>query len=140
MIGRMSSLIAAGAVAASCSCPDRPPAQAMAIPCTSKDQNTTVLSGDRTNQIDVKLCGWRTVDEDTVQGFAEIDWLIQDRDINFSKFEIQTRIEKRAAVDASDAMVDSAICDLTKIINSSASPSYPEQCYPSDAVWYNANY
>ncbi|KUF16273.1 hypothetical protein AT728_18240 [Streptomyces silvensis] len=88
----------------------------------------------------MKLCGWRTVNEDTVQGFAEVDWLMESRNITFVKFMIQTRVERRATPDGRDTVVDSATCDITKTLNSAAKPRYPEQCHPAGLVWYDANY
>ncbi|WP_282795736.1 hypothetical protein [Streptomyces sp. CC224B] len=138
---RLGSLIAAGAVAAGCVLlSGTTPAQAAAVPCTGKDQNTKTLTGAGTNRIDVKLCGGRTVDEDTVQGFASTDWLIEDPDITFSKFKVQTRVEKRASEDGRDTVVDSVTCDFTQALNSAAQPRYPEMCYPTAVVWYDANF
>ncbi|MFC5144550.1 hypothetical protein [Streptomyces aureoversilis] len=138
---RIGSLIAAGAVAAgSVLLSGTTPAQAAPVPCTGKEENVQVFAGSNVNRVDVKLCGWRTVDEDTVQGFSEIDWLIEDPDITFSKFKIQTRVEKRAAADGKDTVVDSATCDITKALNSAAEPRYPEQCHPAAVVWYDPKY
>ncbi|QCX77886.1 hypothetical protein C9F11_21270 [Streptomyces sp. YIM 121038] len=138
---RIGSLITAGVVTASCALlSGTTPVQAAAVPCTGKEENLKVLAGSNANRVDVKLCGWRTADEDTVQGFSEVDWLIEDPEIVFSKFKIQTRIEKRATADGRDIVVDSATCDFAKALNSAAKPRYPEQCHPAAVVDYDANY
>ncbi|MCX4659224.1 hypothetical protein [Streptomyces uncialis] len=138
---RMASLAAAGSLAAGClMLPGTASAQAAAVPCTAIGANVKALTGSGTNRVEVKLCGWRTVVEDLVEGFADVDWLIEDPGITFTKFKVQTRIEKRSTTNGADAVVSTSTCDIATALNSAAQPRVPERCAPSELVWYDSRY
>ncbi|MGX2996140.1 hypothetical protein JNUCC64_17960 [Streptomyces sp. JNUCC 64] len=76
-----------------------------------------------------------------MQGFADVDWRLEDPALTFASFKVQTRIEKRSAVTGPDMVVTTDICDLTATINATTtSPVVPERCYTVDPVSYDPNF
>ncbi|MGX2996132.1 hypothetical protein JNUCC64_17920 [Streptomyces sp. JNUCC 64] len=142
MTRRTAPLLVAGSLAAGCLLLSGPaaPASAAGVPCSAAGVNGKSLAGRGTNRIDVKVCGWRTVVEDLVQGFSDVDWRVADRDVTFASFTIRTRIERRATRNGPDTVVDSGTHDLTREVNASAGPRDPERCHTPGLVTYDPAY
>ncbi|MEU0688357.1 hypothetical protein [Streptomyces uncialis] len=112
-----------------------------AVPCTAAGANVKTFQGVGVNQVDVELCGWRTVVEDLVQGFADVDWRLDASTITFASFRIETRIEKRSGVTGPDTVVTTGTCDMTAAINATATPPVvPERCHTVDLVSYDPSF